>query len=244
MLHKIADAIGDASACETLLEVGPGAGALTEWLVAKKHPHYVAVEIDRRWAELLQHKFSAQQVQVLNVDFLKAELGSLLKGQSMVVGNFPYNISSQILFKVLEHRSQVPVVVGMFQKEVAQRVAAREGNKDYGILSILLQRHYEVKYLFDVPPECFSPPPKVMSGIIRLSRKSNIPACDEAWLKRLVKTAFQQRRKTMRNSLRSVFGSSPYLQSDIFNQRPEQLSVEQWVQFTNEAVQGGWIQNM
>lgn len=236
MLHKIAEAIGDVAAYETLLEIGPGAGALTQLLVAKQHPNFVVVEIDARWAEVLGQKFSAQQLRVVQADFLKTDLANVLKGDTMVVGNFPYNISSQILFRVLDHRQQIPQAVGMFQKEVAQRVAAKEGNKDYGILSILLQRHYEVKYLFDVPPECFSPPPKVMSGIIRLMRKSNIPVCDDDWLKRLVKAAFQQRRKTMRNSLRQFFGGTDFLQREIFNLRPEQLSVQQWIDFTNEAV--------
>ena len=238
MLQKISSAIGDLSRFHTVVEVGPGMGALTEWEVQKGHPRYIAVEIDRRWAEHLRTTFSPNQLTVLNADFLKTDLSPLLENPSIVLGNFPYNISSQILFHVLRYADRVEEIFGMFQKEVGIRIAAPPGSKDYGVISVLLQARYDVTYLFDVPPGCFSPPPKVMSGIIRLKRKSTPVDYDAELFRRIVKTVFQQRRKTLRNGLKVLLSESTapnsFTEDEHFNRRPEQLSLEDFIHLTRQ----------
>lgn len=215
---------------DQLLEVGPGGGALTKHLLAIENINLKAVEVDDDKIKYLLQNFPQLEQKLIHQSFLDMSLP--FEGNFTVVGNFPYNISSQILFKVLEWKDQVPIVIGMFQKEVAQRVAAKPGNKTYGILSVLVQAFYEVKYLFDVAPGCFNPPPKVMSGVIQLSKKSAFPVFkSEKYFFTLVKLAFNQRRKTLRNATRGLFDPM-VLEDEIFNKRAEQLSVDDFAQLT------------
>lgn len=213
-----------------LLEVGPGGGALTKYLLQIPNIDFKAVELDDEKVAYLQHTYPAIQGKIIHEDFLDTAIP--FEGEFTVVGNFPYNISSQILFKVLEWQEQVPVMIGMFQKEVAQRIASAPGSKVYGILSVLVQAYYSVEYLFDVQPGCFNPPPKVMSGVIRLERKKellNVKSKRQFFM--LVKTAFNQRRKMLRNAVRSLFDES-VLEDGIFNKRAEQLSIEDFAGLT------------
>ncbi len=213
-----------------LLEVGPGAGALTKYLLAIPDIHFKAIEIDNEKADYLEKNYSSLIGKIIRDDFLKTKVP--FDDEFIVIGNFPYNISSQILFKTLAWKQQVPVIIGMFQKEVGQRVAAQPGSKVYGILSVLIQAFYSVEYLFDVPPQSFSPPPKVMSGVIRLRRKENVLSVkSERAFTVLVKTAFNQRRKTLRNATRSLFDDI-VLQDDIFNKRAEQLRLSDFAELS------------
>jgi len=232
VLQKIADAIGDLNAFKTVVEIGPGMGALTKYLLKQNHPDFFVVELDDRWAEYLPNTYTALHSKVIHEDFLKTDLG-FLQNPTHVVGNFPYNISSQIVFRIIDEREKVEMVTGMFQKEVAWRIAAKHGSKDYGVTSVLTQAYYDCKYLFDVSPGCFAPPPKVMSGIIQLKRKTEKPNCDEVLFKRIVKAAFNQRRKTMRNSLKEFISGKEIAANEIFNLRPEQISVQQFQELTN-----------
>ncbi len=213
-----------------VLEIGPGTGILTKYLL-QKDIDLVAMDVDSESVQYLNQKFAQDRKNndftIVGADFLKHDLKELFNDQQFaIIGNFPYNISSQIVFKTLQICSQVPEFSGMFQKEVAQRICAKEGSKTYGILSVLTQAYYNAEYLFTVPPQVFHPPPKVESGVIRLTRKNPYHLeCNEALFQRVVKTAFNQRRKTLRNSLKSL-GLSDYLKEDaIFDRRPEQLSV-------------------
>ena len=214
-----------------VVEVGPGMGVLSRFL--KDNGREVkAVELDPESVEFLHKDFPG--LDVVEGDFLKMNLDDLFQGEIALIGNYPYNISSQIFFKVLDNREKVPVVAGMLQKEVAQRICSGPGSKVYGILSVLLQAWYDCKYLFDVGPLVFSPPPKVTSGVIRLTRNSRTElGCDEKKFKTVVKTAFGQRRKTLRNSLGGLMGPDSPLRNDpILSQRPEQLSVEDFIRIT------------
>ncbi len=227
--RKIVSALEEESFIQ-LLEVGPGAGAITKYLLQIPNITFKAVEIDNEKADFLEATYPTIQNKIIREDFLKT--ASPFENEFIVIGNFPYNISSQILFKILEWKTQVPVIVGMFQKEVAQRVAAQPGNKVYGILSILIQAFYSVEYLFDVPPDAFNPPPKVTSGVIRLRRKEEtLSVKSERAFTVLVKTAFNQRRKTLRNATRSLFNDTT-LQHEIFNKRAEQLSIYDFAQLS------------
>jgi len=209
---------------EQLLEIGPGAGALTKFLLQLNDIDFKAIELDEEKIEYLLQTYPSIKNKIIHKDFLKADVP--FEGSFAVVGNFPYNISSQILFKILEWKEQVPVVIGMFQKEVAQRIAAKPNSKIYGILSVLVQAFYNVEYLFDVAPSSFNPPPKVMSGVIALTRKNEIVNMNnEKDFFVLVKTGFNQRRKKLRNAVRSLF-SDDILQDEIFDKRAEQLSIE------------------
>lgn len=213
-----------------LVEVGPGGGALTKYLLRVPAITFLAVEVDAEKVTYLESTYPAIKGRLLHKDFL--EMAAPFGVPFTVVGNFPYNISSQILFKILEWKEQVPLVIGMFQKEVAQRVASAPGSKAYGILSILVQAFYEVEYLFDVPPSSFQPPPEVMSGVIRLRRKDREPEwTSREDFTRLVKTAFNQRRKMLRNNSKSLFDAET-LKEDIFNRRPEQLSIDEFAALT------------
>ena len=213
-----------------LLEVGPGAGALTKYLLQIPDINFKAVELDKEKVDFLEKNYPEILGKIINENIL--ETAAPFDGEFTVIGNFPYNISSQILFRILEWKSQAAYIIGMFQKEVAQRIAAKSGKKDYGILSVLTQYYYEVKYLFDVSPEAFNPPPKVMSGVIQLTRKENTFALQsEKKLFILVKTAFNQRRKMLRNAVKNLFDKD-VLQDEIFNKRAEQLSVEDFAQLT------------
>lgn len=213
-----------------LLEVGPGGGALTKYLKDIPNIDFKAVEIDDEKVAYLSNTYPELKDKIVHQSFLDAL--PPFDGAFTVVGNFPYNISTQILFKILEWKEQVPVMVGMFQKEVAQRVAAPSGNKVYGVLSVLVQAFYEVKYLFDVHENCFNPPPKVKSGVIKMYRKETVePMESEKLFFLLVKTAFNQRRKTLRNAVRSLF-EPEQLEDPIFNQRAEQLTVKDFAALT------------
>lgn len=216
----------------TVVEIGPGMGALTKHLLTQSPDNFYVVELDDRWAEHLGQTYPLLRGKIVHQDFLKTDL-SFMKKPTHVVGNFPYNISSQIVFRIIDHKDVVMQMTGMFQKEVALRMAARPGTKDYGVLSVLAQAYYNTKYLFDVPPGCFNPPPKVMSGIIQLTRKEEALNCDEVKFKRVVKAAFNQRRKTMRNSLRELVTDKLLLGNAVFNLRPEQLSVKEFESLTN-----------
>ncbi len=215
---------------ERLVEVGPGAGALTKYLLPLKGFEFKAVELDDEKVVYLHKTFPTIEGKIIHADFL--HIDAPFEDSFTVVGNFPYNISSQILFKILDWKDQVPVVIGMFQKEVAQRVAAKEGSKTYGIISILIQFYYDVEYLFDVPPESFTPPPKVMSGVIRLTRKtSHYTVKSEKAFIQLVKMSFNQRRKMMRNAVKSLF-LPEILEDSFFNKRAEQVSIEEFAALT------------
>ncbi|MDB5282812.1 MAG: rsmA [Bacteroidota bacterium] len=233
VLMKIAAAIGDMSPFKTVVEIGPGKGALSKYLLKAKPGNFYVVELDDRWAEFLKQAYPLLRGKIINEDFLQTDL-SFMQYPSHLVGNFPYNISSQIVFKMIDHKDVVEQMTGMFQKEVAVRIAAKPGSKDYGVMSVLAQAYYDCQYLFDVPPESFDPPPKVMSGVIQLKRRATKTLnCDEDFFKRVVKTAFNQRRKTMRNSLKEVTNKKEVLTNEVFNLRPEQLSVQQFEDLTN-----------
>lgn len=213
-----------------LVEIGAGGGALTKYLLQLSNIDFKAVELDDEKVAYLLKTFPLLQGKIIHEDFLQTTVP--FDEDFIVIGNFPYNISSQILFKILEWRKQVPVLIGMFQKEVAQRVAAVPGNKQYGILSVLVQAFYNVEYLFDVGADCFVPPPKVVSGVIELNARAQEPECrSQKDFFILVKAAFNQRRKTLRNATRHLFDDI-ILQDEIFNKRAEQLTVEQFAALT------------
>ena len=218
---------------DTVLEIGPGMGVLTKYLLDKKVDTYV-IEIDTESVEYLQAHYLKLTNKIIERDFLKYNINEVLENKPFaIIGNFPYNISTQIVFKTLEMRDQIPEFSGMFQKEVAQRICATHGNKTYGILSVLAQAFYTTEYLFTVPPSVFNPPPKVDSGVMRMIRKENYSLpCNEKFFFRVVKTGFQQRRKTLRNSLKSIGISDDIKQLEIFNKRPEQLSVSEFIDLT------------
>ncbi|BAV09150.1 dimethyladenosine transferase [Filimonas lacunae] len=227
--RKIVDAVQQQPFTQ-LVEVGPGGGALTKYLLELPDIDFKAVELDEEKVVYLEHTYPQIKGKIIHQSFLDADVP--FSGSFMVVGNFPYNISSQILFKVLDWKEQVPHVIGMFQKEVAQRVASKPGNKVYGILSVLIQAFYDVEYLFDVPQGCFNPPPKVMSGVIRLTRKTEVAAMQShKYFVTLVKAAFNQRRKMLRNATRSLF-TEEVLQDPIFDKRAEQLSIADFAALT------------
>lgn len=213
-----------------LLEVGPGGGALTKYLLDIKDIDFKAVELDDEKVSFLEKTYPLLKGRILHENFL--ELEQPFQGKFIVIGNFPYNISTQILFKVLEWKEDVTCVIGMFQKEVAQRVASKEGNKVYGVISVLIQAFYDVEYLFDVHEKCFQPPPKVKSGVIRLTpAKEKLEMKSEKDFFLLVKTAFNQRRKTLRNAVKSLFDAA-ILEDELFNKRAEQLTVAQFAALT------------
>jgi len=215
-----------------VLEVGPGTGVLTQFLLERPQIDLRAVEIDREAIDYLLAHFPALNGRLMQADFLRIDLRALFPSPFLVIGNFPYNISSQIFFKILEHRDQIPVVVGMLQKEVAERIAAPPGSKTYGILSVLLQTWYHIEYLFTVPEHVFSPPPKVKSAVIRLSRNTRtILPCSEVVFKQVVKATFNQRRKAIRNSIKQITGGAN-LTHPLLGLRPEQLSVQQFIELT------------
>lgn len=215
---------------KNLLEVGPGGGALTKHLVKIPNIHFKAVELDEEKVNYLLKEFPALKDHLIHESFL--EIDRPFNEPFTLIGNFPYNISTQILFKVLEWKEYVPVVIGMFQKEVAERAAAKEGNKIYGVLSVLLQYYYHVEYLFSVGNESFNPPPKVQSGVIRLTRRESfLPVKSERAFWVLVKTSFNQRRKTLRNGVKSLIPKEE-LEDKFFDRRAETLSVEEFAKLT------------
>ncbi len=241
--HKIAETLS-FNDYRNVLEIGPGTGVLTKYLL-KKNINLVAMDLDSESIVYLNTNFPLEYAEVmsenstlkvLEADFLKHDVSTLFEdAQFAITGNFPYNISTQIVFKMLKLKDSIPEFSGMFQKEVAERICAKEGNKTYGILSVLTQAFYEAEYLFTVDPAVFDPPPKVQSGVLRLTRKADFSLnCDEKLLFRVVKTAFNQRRKTLRNSLKT-FELSDILKEDaIFDQRPEQLAVADFIALTQK----------
>ena len=225
---------------KNVLEIGPGMGVLTKYLLEKPIDTYV-IEIDTESVDYLQKHYPKLEGRIISKDFLKYNIAEVMGTESFaIIGNFPYNISTQIVFKTLELRHQIPEFSGMFQKEVAQRICEKKGTKAYGILSVLVQAFYEAEYLFTVSEEVFIPPPKVKSGVLRLIRKENYQLpCEEKLFFTVVKTAFNQRRKTLRNSLKSYQLSDNLKEDSIFDLRPEQLSVEQFIELTLKIAADG-----
>lgn len=220
-----------------ILEVGPGMGVLTQFLMEKGREVKV-VELDFESVAYLRENFPALEGNIIEDDFLKLKLEKLFDGRPFVLtGNYPYNISSQIFFKMLDYKDLIPCCTGMIQKEVAERIAARPGSKTYGILSILIQAWYKVEYLFTVHEHVFNPPPKVKSAVIRMTRNETKElGCNERLFKLIVKTTFNQRRKTLRNSISSILEKGNPLSNDpVFNKRPEQLSVQEFIELTNRV---------
>ncbi len=217
---------------EHVIEIGPGTGALTGALIPDFIDTLNCIEVDERCVEFLHQNYPVLQGKIIHEDFLKVHLQHLLEPSASIVGNFPYNISSQIVFKIIEYRHNIPLMLGMFQKEVAVRIAAPHGNKEYGILSVLTQLYYDAKVVFDIPPGAFNPPPKVMSSVLMLNRKSDVPEVNHALLVKVVKAGFNQRRKMLRNALSQVVPPN-ILTEEMFQKRAEQLSVQDFVDLTN-----------
>ena len=231
--QKIADTLSLAN-YKKVVEIGAGMGVLTQFLLKKDTEVYV-VEIDKESVAYLEAHYPELRGKIIADDFLKYDIAGYLREPFAIIGNFPYNISTQIVFKLLELRDYVPEFSGMFQKEVAERICEREGSKTYGILSVLVQAFYEATYLFTVSEGVFNPPPKVKSGVLRLVRKPNYHLdCDEALFFTIVKTAFNQRRKTLRNSLKPLLTNETLKKNSIFDKRPEQLPWQDFVFITKE----------
>ncbi|MGZ3884097.1 MAG: 16S rRNA (adenine(1518)-N(6)/adenine(1519)-N(6))-dimethyltransferase RsmA [Bacteroidia bacterium] len=229
---KIVDALLETDRQATVIEIGPGTGVLTKFLI-QENVNFLALDVDAESVDYLKANYPTHSKQFLLSDFLEADIKNIVTGKFNVIGNFPYNISSQIMFKVLEHRNEVDAVVGMFQKEVAERLAEKPGSKTYGILSVLLQAFYDIEYLFTVHENVFTPPPKVKSAVIRLKRNLRKELdCNEELFVKVIKATFNQRRKTIRNSIRAVTTIDDAKLTPLFQKRPEQLSVEQFVELT------------
>jgi 16S rRNA (adenine1518-N6/adenine1519-N6)-dimethyltransferase len=241
--ESIAKAIADTLNLEgysDILEIGPGMGVLTKYLLEKPITTYV-IEIDTESVVYLDENFPKLKDKIISKDFLKYNINEIFENKQFgIIGNYPYNISTQIVFRTLEFRAQIPEFSGMFQKEVAQRICSKKGSKVYGILSVLAQAFYDVEYLFTVDETVFIPPPKVKSGVMRMRRKADYSLpCSEKLFFKVVKTAFQQRRKTLRNSLKTLNLSDNLREDEIFNLRPEQLSVEQFIELTQKIEADG-----
>ena len=241
--ESIAKAIADTlnlDGYNDILEIGPGMGVLTKYLLEKPTTVYV-VEIDNESVDYLAANYPKLDEKIIAKDFLKYNINEVFDGkQFAIIGNFPYNISTQIVFRALEYRNQIPEFAGMFQKEVAQRICEKKGTKAYGILSVLVQAFYDAEYLFTVNETVFIPPPKVKSGVLRLRRKADFSLpCSEKLFFSVVKTAFQQRRKTMRNSLKTMNLSDALREDKIFDLRPEQLDVQQFIALTQKIEADG-----
>jgi len=237
--EKIAKAMTGHRGVNKVLEIGPGMGVLTDYLLKGPWDLYL-VDIDKESIDYLNHKYPALTEKIIEADFLNHDFGKVIEGEYAIAGNFPYNISSQIFFKVLQDRNKVMEVVCMLQKEVAERLASPKGNKAYGILSVMLQAFYDIEYLFTVPPGVFNPPPKVNSGVIRLTRNEVAKLdCDEKLFFRVIKQGFSTRRKTLRNALKSMGLSDELKQDPVFDQRAEQLGVDEFISLTNK-IQESW----
>jgi 16S rRNA (adenine1518-N6/adenine1519-N6)-dimethyltransferase len=235
--ETIAHSITGYDTFEKVVEIGPGMGVLTKYLLNYFHEKLFVVELDRDSVPYLQEHFPELEHRIIEGDFLQMDMQEMFDKPTAVIGNYPYNISTQILFKVFENHNQVPLFSGMFQKEVAARVASKPGNKEYGILSVLLQAFYDIEYLFTVSELEFDPPPRVKSGVMRMVHKSNTSlACNEVFFKEIIKAAFNQRRKTLRNGLKQIAqrnNKQHVLENEIFNKRAEQLSWEAYVELAN-----------
>ncbi len=240
--RRIVDSLSDGSQVQDVLEIGPGMGVLTQYLLSREDVDLKAVELDGESVGYLLTHFPGIQGKLLQADYLRLDMNRVFKGPYRIIGNFPYNISSQIFFKILDDKDRVPEVVCMIQKEVAERIAEKPGSKTYGILSVLLQAWYDIEYLFTVEPGAFAPPPKVRSAVIRLRRNGRTAlGCDEKLFKTVVKTAFNQRRKTLRNALKPILKDASALSEDIsamLDLRAERLGVEDFVRLTSAIAPG------
>ncbi len=233
--EKIAQSL-ELTDCETILEVGPGKGFLTQFLL-EHQKELILVEADRDMAAYLRNSFPGMKATLVESDFLKVDLKTIVGEKPFaLIGNYPYNISSQIVFKMLEYKEQIPEMAGMFQKEVAERIVAGPGSKTYGVLSVLVQAFYEGEYLFTVDKSAFQPPPKVQSGVIHLKRKENQDlGCNYKIFKKIVKSTFAQRRKMLRNTLQPFLEKEELMTDPFYQKRPEQLSVEDFVSLANKV---------
>jgi 16S rRNA (adenine1518-N6/adenine1519-N6)-dimethyltransferase len=231
--RKIVEALTADQPGTDVLEIGPGMGVLTQYLIENKNINLKLIEIDRESVVYLKTHYPALDMAIISGDFLAMDLGNVFSGKFSIIGNFPYNISSQIFFRVLEYRNRVNELVGMLQKEVADRIAAPPGSKTYGILSVLLQAFYKIDYCFKVSPGVFNPPPKVMSAVIRLTRngRENLP-CSEKLFFQVVKQGFNNRRKTLRNALKNLNLAAEVSALPVLNKRAEQLSVDDFIELT------------
>lgn len=234
LANKIADSAIVLNNKYPILEVGPGQGVLTKYLI-QENSRFMAVEADIEMVEYLHNKFPGIEVNLIYKDFLKLDMENIYPEEEFIIfGNFPYNISTQIIFKMLENLERIPVLIGMFQKEVAERIIAPPGKKDYGILSVLTQAYYKGSILFRIKPGSFNPPPKVDSAVIMLERKENTNlGCNEKLFKSIVKITFNQRRKMIRNTLKGMIIDTNLLNDEFFNLRPEQLKLEDFINLTN-----------
>ena len=231
---KIVESLRPDNKYKQVLEVGPGMGILSDFLLQKNEYEAYLIDIDTESYLYLQKKYPQLGSRLINADFLEMDFHTIFKGPMGIIGNFPYNISSQILFKILDNRQQVVEVIGMFQKEVAERCSSKPGNKDYGILSVFLQAYYKVEYLFTVKAGVFNPPPKVLSAVIRLTRNETLQLnCDEKLFWQVVKAGFNQRRKTLRNALSSLINKEKLTGYKMLDLRAERLSVADFVELTN-----------
>lgn len=232
VINKTIELLRQYNTSDQIIEIGPGMGVLTAVLMEEFYDQLTCIEVDERCILYLLQNYPSLQGKIIHQDFLKLNLSEFIQQQTTIVGNFPYNISSQIIFKVLEHREQIPLLIGMFQKEVAERIAAPHSNKEYGILSVLTQLYYDAETVLEIPPSAFYPQPKVMSSILVLRKKKEIPTVNYTLLRRIVKAGFQQRRKMLRNALSQVVPKE-ILSEEFFQKRAEQLSVEDFVNLTN-----------
>jgi 16S rRNA (adenine1518-N6/adenine1519-N6)-dimethyltransferase len=232
--ERIALSLSLTDTYKQILEVGPGMGMLTKYLMEYEKHELRVVEADKDMVAYLTHNYKELAPNIISEDFLKVRLQDFFEGQFALIGNFPYNISSQIMFKMLDYKEQIPEMVGMFQKEVAERIAAKPNTKAYGIISVLMQAYYDAEYLFTVGPECFTPPPKVQSAVIRLVRKPDYVelGCDPRRFKQIVKATFGMRRKMLRNTIKPFINKSFIQEHDIFQKRPENLSVSDFIYLT------------
>jgi 16S rRNA (adenine1518-N6/adenine1519-N6)-dimethyltransferase len=240
--EKIANSLLKLHDTKNVLEIGPGKGMLTKYLIAQDI-NLKVIEADKDMVDYLENHYPQLGEKVIFLDFMKASLPKVFDGQPFyIIGNFPYNISSQIVFKALKHPELVPEIVGMFQKEMAERIISPPGSKEYGVISVLTQAYYDGEMLIKVPPGAFNPPPKVNSAVIRLKRKANPDlGCDERKFRNIVKTSFNSRRKMMRNTLKSIVNDEQILIDKEFDARPEQLSVKDFINLTNKLDK--YIQN-
>ncbi|MFY0628018.1 MAG: 16S rRNA (adenine(1518)-N(6)/adenine(1519)-N(6))-dimethyltransferase RsmA [Reichenbachiella sp.] len=233
----IVNALLKTGSAQKVIEVGPGTGVLSEMMIGHVQiEQLVLMDLDEESIAYLNNNFKNENTRIVHGDFLKTDLRKYFGSSNFnIIGNFPYNISTQIFFKVLAHRNQIDIVVGMLQKEVAERIASKEGSKVYGIISVLIQAFYDVEYLFTVPPTVFIPPPKVDSGVI-IAKRNDVEhlGCDEKLFSRVVKTAFQTRRKTLRNALKTINLPDSVKESSVLNKRAEQLSVEDFIMLTKQ----------
>jgi len=233
LAKNIADTAIELSDKYPVLEIGPGKGVLTKYFYEKKI-NFKSVEADMDMIEYLHSTYPGISINLIFKDILKLDLNEVFDEEFVLFGNFPYNISSQILFKMIEYKYKIPVLIGMFQREVAERIIASPGNKEYGILSVLVQAYYSGKIIFRVKPGSFSPPPKVDSAVIKLERKEKFELdCNETLFKTIVKSTFNKRRKMIRNTLKSLINDDEILKDDFFKKRPEQLSLDEFVELTN-----------